>query len=87
MLHAFIMDMIIFIITVFTHPRIMLTKTCLVFQLAINVQAQPASRLVPAQEPGTPTVTNTQRAASRTLIRQLRLQLRVRVLFVLLFCN
>jgi len=55
----------------------MLTDFCSALQISLSVSSGRPVKLVPVQDPGTPTVSNAMSASSRTLIRCLQLQLRV----------
>lgn len=52
-------------------------------QIVLTANPGPPATLVPLQDPGTPTVSNATNAASRTVIRSLQLELRVRLLIEL----
>ena len=55
----------------------MLSETSCAFQFHVDVHAGAPLKLVPMQQIGTPTVSNTKGANSRTLIRHLDFQLQV----------
>jgi len=55
----------------------------LLLQITLDVSSGQPVKLVPVQDPGTPTVSNAMSVSSRTLIRCLQLELRVQVRFAI----
>ena len=47
------------------------------FQITVDIKAAPPMQLLPVDNPGTPTVSNTRAANTRCVVRNLRLELRV----------
>lgn len=62
--------------------RIFTRFTCYLWQITFTAKAGQPVKLEPESIPATPTVSNTQRNNSRLLVKTLKLQLKVPLLFI-----